>query len=654
MKPGSAAALLIAVLLLHAAVSPGTTAATPPQQQQQQQEPQRPIFRLGTDVVRVDVYPRSRGKVVEGLLREDFQVFEDGVAQTIETFEFVKFDGWDGDTEALEPRSQREAMRMAADGRNRVFVLYLDTYHVTWEGSVRARGPILEFLRTGLGPRDLFGALTPKQAPELLTLGRLTNDVAMAMTVERTWGQLDTPVLDPDEAMLQACPGSRNGSLLRLWRFDRVLSGLEGLVVHLSSIREERKNVLLISDRWPDVERMRRAPAPAAHAPRLSFAAPGGGQRGRGSFEPSRSGLVGGGVCQAEWNRLSGIDFRRRLHELPALARAANVAFYVLPPGVRNLFNDPAGQFRGLAEDTDGLSIVTNDIQDGLGRVVEHQTGYYMLGYRSTNDAGERRARRIEVKTTRRGVDLELRREYYPPTPEDLAPREPVERTEYARALDGLERIRDTMRLFVHAAWRANEVEVTAEIAPPALARGGWRDGASVEIVLRDAAGAEVARQTGRIEAGRRSVLLPVPVPSGTAVARVGARVTSRAQTISDFVDVARHDGPLFDDPRVTRAGALPAMPFEPAGAWVFDRTDRVRIEWPLRSPVDEHRVRVVNAAGQERPVDVTTRVVAGTASVLRADLRLLSLASADYVIEVTGRGGDRTDRQLLPIRVTR
>jgi hypothetical protein len=442
-----------------------------------------------------------------------------------------------------------------------------------------------------------------------------------------------------------------------LWRFDRVLSGLEGLIIHLSSIREERKNILLISDRWPDVQRMRREPdAPEAAARGPAFAASAVGQRGRGSFDPSRAGMFNNGVCQAEWNRLSGIDFRRRLLELPTLARAGNVAFYILPPGVRNLFNDPTGQFRGLAEDTDGLSIVTNDLFDGLGRVADHQTGYYMLGYRSTNEPTERRVRDIEVKTTKRGVDLELRREYYPPTPEDLVSRAPVERTDVERALDALERIRDTTNLFVHAARRGALVEVTVEIAPPAIARGGWRDGATVEIVLRDEAGTEIGQQAAGIEAGRRSARVGLPVPDGADVARVAARVAGRAQSVSDFVDVVRHEGALLDDPRVERAGALPAMPYEPAGAWLFGRTDRVRIDWPLRRAIDDHAVRILNADGQERPVDVQTAVVEGEGNqaALRADLRFLSLASADYVLEITARSGDRTDRQLMAIRVVR
>jgi hypothetical protein len=129
------------------------------------QEPQRPIFRAGVDVVRIDVYPRSKNKIVEGLTAADFQLTEDGVVQAIETFEYIPID-MSRDVEPLDPRSASEGQRMAADPRNRVFIFYLDTYEITMEGSYRAREPLLHFLQGSMGPRDLFAWMTPKHSPE--------------------------------------------------------------------------------------------------------------------------------------------------------------------------------------------------------------------------------------------------------------------------------------------------------------------------------------------------------------------------------------------------------------------------------------------------------------------------------------------------------
>jgi hypothetical protein len=58
---------------------------------QSKQKP--PVFRGGTSLVTVDAYPTRQGKVVEGLTAEDFEIFEDGKRQDVESLEFVPFDG---------------------------------------------------------------------------------------------------------------------------------------------------------------------------------------------------------------------------------------------------------------------------------------------------------------------------------------------------------------------------------------------------------------------------------------------------------------------------------------------------------------------------------------------------------------------------------
>src|SRR5512140_680217 len=107
--------------------------------------PQPPTFRAGANFVRVDVYPTADGRSVGDLTRDEFEVLEDGVAQTIVTFEHVSVQTGTAPGQRAEPRSVREANRMAADERNRLFVLFLDSYHVTdpnaWhDGSLRVPG----------------------------------------------------------------------------------------------------------------------------------------------------------------------------------------------------------------------------------------------------------------------------------------------------------------------------------------------------------------------------------------------------------------------------------------------------------------------------------------------------------------------------------
>src|SRR5213593_4363020 len=91
------AAALISIATLQGAA--GQQAQ--PQQPQQQpapppdQTPQPPIFRTGINYVRVDVIvtENKNGNSVADLKAGDFEVFEDGKPQAIDTFKLIKLDG---------------------------------------------------------------------------------------------------------------------------------------------------------------------------------------------------------------------------------------------------------------------------------------------------------------------------------------------------------------------------------------------------------------------------------------------------------------------------------------------------------------------------------------------------------------------------------
>src|SRR5579859_5123299 len=162
--------------------------ATPPEQA----KPQRPVFRGGTQLVRVDAYPTSKdGHILEGLTADDFEVFEDGAPQKIDTFEFDRFDTWTPDAERKDPPTQQAAYDLAADPSWRVFVIVIDrAVYGTFEGQRVLRAPLHEFLDRDLGPKDLFGLLTTDNDWTDLTLGQTTT-TADAILDSRDW--LESP-----------------------------------------------------------------------------------------------------------------------------------------------------------------------------------------------------------------------------------------------------------------------------------------------------------------------------------------------------------------------------------------------------------------------------------------------------------------------------
>ena len=84
---------------------------------------QPPIFRTEANFVRVDVYPTQGGKPVLGLRAADFEVLEDGKQQAIETFEYVSVSPAGPQSQRSEPNTVGASRQLAANPRNRVFVL---------------------------------------------------------------------------------------------------------------------------------------------------------------------------------------------------------------------------------------------------------------------------------------------------------------------------------------------------------------------------------------------------------------------------------------------------------------------------------------------------------------------------------------------------
>src|SRR3972149_6670796 len=90
-------------LATMAVLAPSPAAVQAPQEQ-------RPIFRGGANAVRVDVTVTTRqGTPVTDLTREDFEVTEDGLPQTIDSFELARATGEPTDDRSLEIRSPGHA-----------------------------------------------------------------------------------------------------------------------------------------------------------------------------------------------------------------------------------------------------------------------------------------------------------------------------------------------------------------------------------------------------------------------------------------------------------------------------------------------------------------------------------------------------------------
>jgi hypothetical protein len=231
--------------------------------------------------VLVDVYPRRDGRIVEGLTREDFEVFENGAPQVIDSVEFIRVEPSPVDALRRDPSGQREMLLAAGDPRNRVFVAFLDTLHTSSFGSHAIRRPLLDTVNRLIRPNDLFGLITQNERASELVLGRVLDSLEDQLRRYWAWGERHRLVdlsgmlvgldeHDPVESRLDDCFSVKvtaggivpwyidDGPTTRLYsevlierrREDRVISALEQLVAYLGDVRDARTVLMIVSDGW--------------------------------------------------------------------------------------------------------------------------------------------------------------------------------------------------------------------------------------------------------------------------------------------------------------------------------------------------------------------------------------------------------------------
>jgi len=443
--------IFVCFVVFVAELAPWRVSGQAPQagQQPPTQAQQRPVFRAGTHFVRVDAYPVQGGKIVEGLKAEDFEILEDGKPQTIESFDFIRFDTFTPEAERRNPSSQREGFEMAADPRYRVFVILVDMGFSSGIGVIepindmgRIQGPLAHFIDRVIGVHDLFGLLSSRNTVKDLVLGQKTTVTIEQVHVLWRASEVDRdPVerfdqkYDPDCLQCRAPrPGEKDqrdcGLLRRILRdryhADQTYTLLGELIATLGAIREERKNLVFVSDklaRWRGDQDL---------FDRLSPGLPKAGiDNGRLGYGDPRRTAVTDYSCAADVNRLPLMDFENRFQQVLTAAKRANVAFYNITPsglqapwnyGDQKILEATNDDLRLLSRETGGIAVVdSNDLETGMRRIADDLQAYYVLGYYTTNTKFDGGVRKITVKTKTDGQTIRARREYRAPTQAEIA-----------------------------------------------------------------------------------------------------------------------------------------------------------------------------------------------------------------------------------------
>jgi VWFA-related protein len=683
----------LATLLLVA-----VTAAQTPQQPSTQQPPQpppaapsqQPTFRTGINFVRVDAIVSDRqGNPVVDLKQTDFEVLEDGKAQTIESFRFVKVYG-------TAPIETRRAIRTRADEETaaanedaRIFVFFLDDYHVRLGNSMASRKPLVDFIQNNVAANDLLAVMFPLTPIDGVTLTR--DHQSVIRTLERFEGRKFN--YEPRNSLEQRY-ALYPAEVVERIRRQVALSALEGLAVKLGALREGRKAVIVVSEGYTAVL------PPQLRDPIASM--PGVGNTAR------RNPSIGeNSVMEDRAEMMGQLDVQQEMQDVFNAANRSNTALYTVDP--RGLatgefdINENVGLTRSnaslrqtqdtlrvLADETDGRAIVNrNDLAKAMKQIVADSSAYYLLGYNSSQAPQDGKFHEIKVRVKRPGTDVRARKGYWALTASETArataPAKPGPPPAISRALSS---INEPSRGRTVRTWVGTEragdgkTRVTFVWEPLPVAPGMRREAPTSVSLIAASPDGETYYRGSVPEDGAPSAAGGTTAGAAAPSATQGASVSFEAppgrlqlrlsvngaggQIDSDDREVVVPDMTstdlAFGTPRVYVARtardfqAISKDPkAQPTASRDFRRTERLVIRTDAYGPgnaVVTVTARLLNKQGQKMAdLPVTAPAEPGLSNVI--DLPLASLAQGEYLLELSAASeGQKPAMELIAFRV--
>jgi VWFA-related protein len=699
----AAAALLLVLGTAGHAQQPPAQQPPPPQQATPDPPQPPPIFRAGINFVRVDVIiSDNKGNPVADLQQSDFEVSEDGKPQKIETFKFVKLDGGTSDSIKEAPREIRndydEEMEAARDDV-RLFAIFLDDYHVRRGASLSVRNPLATFIQNNLGPSDMIGVMYPLESTASVRMTR--NHSAVMRGLQQFKGRkYDYEPRNEYEQTYAHYPAE----IVEKIRNQVSLSAIKALIVHMGSLKEGRKSLILVSEGYTSIlpPQMRNADATM----------PGSGNPAYGN---PLAGVNDPNEDRASW--IAGLDMDSDLREVYDAANRNNVAIYPVDPrglpgfefdinegiGLQTdtrYLNSTMDTLRMLAENTDGRAIVNrNDLAVGMKQITRDSSAYYLIGYNSADAPTDGKFHNIRVRVKRPGVQVRARKGYWALTADDAAralappkpgPPKPVEAA-LAAAVARPSRA-SVVRTWIGTSRGENgktRVTFVWEPLPKAPGDRPREEPARVSLTAISPDGAPYFR--GRVPAAApvatsaaagSAGVASAAASAGTAAPKLPQRVTFEANpgkmqlrlsvegAESQVLDTETREivvpdltsaQPLLGTPAVFRARTArefqqlrTATDVVPLAGREFNRIEHLLIRVPTYGPggtTPTLRARLLNRSGS--PMNDLPVEPAPASGEQQIDLPLAALPPGEYVVEIRTGDQDGDAKELFAFRVT-
>jgi len=409
----------------------GTTLTTGIQAQRSVEQQQSSTVVVTTGEVALDVVVRDkRGRPAKDLAASDFEVYEDGVKQEVNSFRFIS--STTTDTDSTSQQNRQKDQQQSPLSRNTpdngkvpgVTAIALVFDRLTPDGRARATQAALSYLQESAKKDELFGVFLTDLL--VVVLQPFTDDRQLAKSgIEKAAVHSTSSIISNREqirkqrdeataALLKSQMGGElatqpksvsTGMLEWLEDMERDEQGnatTRGLLFVASSLRSlpGRKAVIFFSEGMilpPSVMGSFDAVINAANRNNVSI------------YTVDAAGLRAESKTAEQAKEMKS--------QADAIVASVGGSIADLKRLERNedlLRLNPDSGLGQLADQTGGFLIAdSNDLRTRLRKVDEDLHGYYLLNYRSNNQNYDGHFRKIEVKVKRSGLDVQTRKGYF-------------------------------------------------------------------------------------------------------------------------------------------------------------------------------------------------------------------------------------------------
>jgi VWFA-related protein len=405
------------------------------------------VVRITTNLVQVDaVVTDGNGKPVTDLRPAEVQIYEDGRPRKITNFSYVNAETGGRTVPAGPARVGGDApppVRLRPEDVRRTIAVVVDDLELSFQSVTRVRRALKKFVDEQMRPGDLVAIIRTSGGVGALQQFTADKRRLYAAVEAVKWYAGSRSEATPFERVEPPTPGPKGPEVdakkaeQDRFREDLFAVGTLGAISHVVRGLGElpgRKSVVVISDgfRFYDGEDLSRAKRTERRLQNLID------QAARASVvihTMNASGLLKVSAAAEDSLADSGTVSGARTPDGP---RGMG---QLMSDRAADIFETQAG-LTLLAEQTGGTAVHnTNDLGAGIRRVMNDESGYYLIGYQpdeSTFDArtGRRLFHKLSLKVTRPGkFKVRMRDGFFGVPDEEAAPRPDTPRDQIAGAL---------------------------------------------------------------------------------------------------------------------------------------------------------------------------------------------------------------------------